>query len=673
MPRETWGILGLPGIEFGIINHCGTCSPCSYMASRPKYGDNLDQRVYVMKPRFSKTEFNITPILSFSVPLVLFWVVLLSKIPYFFSQSIHEYSLVIFLIVLGSYYLCFKLHDPYGIFASFSLSMVLFALALSFKWTSGFSDNGMIGGLLPYKDGKNYYYGANLILNGLPVIRAGQSTERPLFPGFLSALLLLTDQNLKIALAIIVQLAGIGLYLSARQIRASTGVLSASLFSTFMYFYIQGLTGYVLSESLGFTLGCFAFILIYRAAHNLKWFDLTLGLITLLVAVSARAGAFFIFPILILWVGWIFRGEQRFSIKAAASSFVIILVGYFLINTIYARLLGIPPGFAFGNFSYALYGQVRGGTGWHSAIEELGTRQPSVVYSAALKFFLEHPASLFIGFAKSYRDFFLPVNTSIFPFKVYGWQDWPNFVMWMGTMLSILRGLILSLKHIRLNITSLMVAGFVGIIFSIPFLPPIDGGARFYASTMAFFFVLPAVGVAQLSKGLEEILTSNNDLQSERFVSRSVSIILLALTLIVPIGIYSFSQKPTSTVSSCPSRQEPFAMEMHQGSYIDLVKEGTAKCGFAPEVCFRDFEANNTELAIDDYYQKVILLTENNDGNVRIIPAINLVNEKFHYFYFSHSKIPNNSMVNLVTGCAIEITTRNQSIYYVESAVISEK
>jgi hypothetical protein len=333
----------------------------------------------------------------------------------------------------------------------------------------------MIGGLLPYKDAKNYYLGANLILHGLPVERAGQALERPLFPGFLSALVLVTGQNLKIALGIIVQLAGLGLCLSARRLSRSVGPFAAGLYCTLMYFYIQPLIGYALSELLGFMLGCLAFCLIWRASNNLSWFDLILGLLTLLVAVSARAGAFLIFPMLAIWVGWIFRGEKRFSIKSAVYVLAVLVIGYFLINIVYARLFGIPPGSAFGNFSYALYGQVRGGTGWHSAIEELGTREPGVVYRAAWQFFLAHPTSLLIGFAKSYRDFFLPGNGSIFAFRFDSWRDWANLMVWAIVMLLLVWELILLLKDIHLNRASLLLAGFVGVIHhGILFCPPCD-------------------------------------------------------------------------------------------------------------------------------------------------------------------------------------------------------
>lgn len=620
-----------------------------------------------MKKVLNLREVNLSSIALCLVPFVLFWVILFIKVPDSLSYYLSVYSFVSFLIVLLLYYLCYRLLGRYAGFAVLCLSMLLVSVPLSYKWTSGYSDNMVIGGLLPYKDAKNYYYGANLIMNGLPLINAGQSTERPLFPGFLSSLFLLTDQNLKITLALITQLAAVGLYLSARQIRAGLGDLAASLYITFMYFYIQPLIGYTLSESLGFILGCFAFCLLWRAAYTLKWFDLLLGLLTLLTAVSARAGAFFIFPMLILWVGWIFRGEKRFSLKSAAYAFISILAGYFLLNRFYAQFLGIPPGFAFGNFSYALYGQVRGGIGWHSAIEELGTRNPATVYDAVLQFFLKHPTGLLVGFAKAYRDFFLPSDSSIFPFKLYGWQHWFDIVIWLGVMVLLLWGLILVIRNIRANVSAFVTAGFVGLVLSIPFLPPIDGGARFYASTMPFLFVLPAVGIAGLSGVFTRSSHSQIEGQQELVAPRFGALLLIVLTLILPIAIHALRQKTVYTSPSCAARQIRFAIEPHRGSYIDLVKDGTAPCGFAPEVCLSEFDWNNSERSNDDYYQTLMALANEEAGNLRIIPALDLIDERFHYFLVPQKTLPFEAAAGLVSGCATEIRTKNQSIYYMQS------
>jgi hypothetical protein len=611
-------------------------------------------------------------LISIGLPLLVFWVVLLINIPYSVTFHFNTYSLGLFVIVLLLYYFSLRLRGSAEVFAGLCLTMLLFALALSYKWTSGFSDNFMIGGLLPYKDAKNYYLGANLLLQGLPLEKAGQATERPLFPGFLSSLLLLTGHNLKIALAIIVQLAGIGLYLSARQVSHALGAWSASLYITLMYFYIQPLTGYTLSEVPGFMLGCFAFLLLWRTTNKPDWFDLILGLITLLVAVSMRAGAFLIFPLLTLWVGWRFRGEKRFSVRAAAVTFIIIVVGYFLVNSIYDQTLGIPPGAAFGNFSYAIYGQVRGGTGWHSAIEELGTRDPSTVYRAALQFFLKHPLSLFIGFAKAYRDFFLPGDPGIFPFGDFGWQNWPNLVLWMGMLLLLIWGSLKLLKDLRSNLASMLVWGFWGVLISIPFLPPIDGGARFYASTMPFFFIIPAVGLSYLTKQFAQQSTLTRDRYAEPIPSRSISILLLALTLLAPIATFALGQKPAYTVPACPTQQKPFVVQAYPDSYIDLVKQGTSQCGSVPAVCFDDFEENNTEKSRDDYYQHTLLFVERAEGTVRIVPAIDLVQEKFHYFYFPQENVGHSSF-GLVSGCAIEVETKNQRIYQVEAVASDTK
>ncbi len=618
-----------------------------------------------MEKRFNLREVNLRDIVLISLPLFLFWVILLIKIPYSFSYYLSTYHFGSFLIVLALYYLCYRLPDRYSLLAGLCLSMILFAVTLSYKWTSGYSDNMIIGGLLPYKDAKNYYAGANLILNGLPMVNAGQATERPLFPGFLSSLLLLTGQNLKIVTAIITQLAAVGLYLSARQIRNSLGILAASLYITLMYFYIQPLIGYTLSELLGFILGCFAFCLLWCASYSLKWSDLILGLITLLMAVSARAGAFFIFPALIVWIGWIFRGEKRFSMKAATYAFGIVLAGYFLLNRIYAQLLGIPPGLAFENFSYALYGQVRGGTGWHSAIEELGTRNSVVVYRAALQYFLKHPIGLAIGVAKSYRDFFLPGDGSIFPFRFYGWQGPFNMAMWVVIMILLIWSLVRLFKSIYTANSSLMIAGIVGVFMSIPFLPPIDGGARFYAGTMPFLFALPAVGVEWLSRNPNR--NPKGDLQREVFIPRFSSAILIVFTIIFPVTIFTFGRKQVYTIPSCPSQQIPFVIENHSGSYIDLIKGGNAQCGFVPEICLSDFEKNNTEKLTDDYYHVLMSLANTEDSNVRMIPANNLIDERFHYFFISEEKFPIDPSDNLISGCATEFETQNQSIYYVES------
>src|SRR5215208_2361384 len=158
-----------------------------------------------MKARLVLKTVNLHWIL-FLVPLLLFWLFLGLKISPELSRYFHVFSPILFLAIITLYYGAFSARGMGRVVLPLALTMTLVALSLSYMWTSGFSDNFLIGGLLPYKDAKNYFFGVNLLLNGLPMLNAGQATERPLFPGFLASLLMFTGRNLQLAIAMMVQL-----------------------------------------------------------------------------------------------------------------------------------------------------------------------------------------------------------------------------------------------------------------------------------------------------------------------------------------------------------------------------------------------------------------------------------------------------------------------------------
>ncbi len=626
-----------------------------------------------MRDVFRLKKLSVGELISFLIPLFIYWIVLVLKIPYSLTQYLYRFSFGLFLLVLLLYYLSFRAPGSYKVVAGFGLTMLLFGLALSYKWTSGYSDNGVIGGLLPYKDAKNYYLGSTLILNSLPLIDAVNATWRPLFPGFLSTLLLLTGQNLKIALALLVGLTGCGCYLTTKQIQNSVGAAPASLYGTLLFFYVQPFIGFTVSEMAGLLFGCFAFLLLWQAAGNLKLFDLVLGLVTLMVAVSARAGAFFIFPFLVLWAGWVFRKTKRFSIPVAGITAVIVLGSYLLVNTVYSRLIGIPPGAAFGNFSWELYGQIHGGTGWHQAIQDLGTTNSTIVYRAAFQYFVKHPFSLVIGAAKSYRDFFLPDLNSVFVFTFTHPGDWPNLLLWAPTIILLGWGLVKVFNNIKFNLAGLMAAGFIGTLISIPFLPPIDGGGRFYASTIPFLFIIPAIALGWSQEWSEQNTALDKPLYNAVFFPRVGSIILLVLILIVPISAYYLYTPASLNAPVCPDKQNAFTIKVNPGSYLDLISQGTNSCGLTPDICLSEFKKNGTENNIDDFYQELLILTQPSRTVTRIIPTVNLIDSNFHYFVVADPGLSLVPAGQLVSGCASEIRTKNQSIYQIESLMLLRK
>lgn len=608
---------------------------------------------------------NVSSAVSWLIPVSAFWLTLAFEIPYSFTRYFHLFIPVVFLGALFLFYLAFRLKGDLSVLTGLGLIMLLFALTLSFFWTSGFSDNFLIGGLLPYKDAKNYYLGANLLLNGLPIRAAGQALGRPLFPGFLSSLLLLTGQNLKITLAVLLQLAGIGLYLSARQVRQAMGALAGALYIASMYFYFQLFAGYAISESLGFIGGSFGCALLWRAAQNRKWFDLLLGFGVLMVAVSARAGAFLIFPLLALWAGRLFRGTKRFSLLPVIAVLAILAAGYFIVNTVYPRMLGVPEGASFGNFAYTLYGQVRGGIGWHSAIDELGTRDPTRVYQAAWTIFLSDPSGFIQGAAKAYADFFLPGAGSIFMFG----SDMPGIILWLPTIIIMLRGLYGLVFRLRSDLSTLLLAGFTGIFLSVPFLPPIDGGSRFYASSMPFFFMPLAVGLSRFIPDEQPAPAEKHELLFLRFISVS----LLALTVLLPPMTLCTSSLPALNAPTCSAEQRPFVIKINRGSYIDLVRDENTSCGLATEICLDDFRKHNTEIRIDDFYQELDSLADSFPAGMRIAPTVNLLDGYLRYFVIPGGRMLAGSSGELLSGCAARIQTENQRIFLVESVSAYEE
>jgi len=600
------------------------------------------------------------------VPLALFWILLSLRLPYAITRALSTYSSALFLLVLAGFYLAFRTRPSISIPAGLTLTMLLVGLSVSALWTSGQTDTDIIAGMLPYKDGKNYYSGALQILNGLPLQTGIQAVRRPLFSGLLASLLLLAGGNLKVATAILAQLAGLGLFASARTVRHSFGQAGAALFASLMFFHIQPRLGYTLSELPGFTLGCLAFSILWTAALQRNWRLIGLGLATLMAAVSARAGAFLVFPAIALWCGWLFRGAHRYSVKAAVISAAGIAVLYLLVNQAFSALLHVDVTNQWGSFAYAIYGQVHGGSGWHSAIDDLNTTQASVVMLAAWRYFLANPLSLLIGVAKSYRDFFLPGDLMIFPLGSVHEPAWITYLLWAGIMLLLLRGLIGSIRGVRLAGPSLLLACFVGMMLSIPLLPPVDGGARFHASTVGFLFALPAAAVSRSGAWSELSLEAKPRAHNGPSLAVGGAVVLLILATLVPIAISRLATPPTVARPVCPPGQAAFVIRIQPGSYVDVVPAATNACGLVPRICLADFEKNASEKTNDDLVQAILTLAQSSPGGIRITPTMNLLELKLGYFIDPIRGIPKAASGQLASGCASWIETTNSRLYQIE-------
>ena len=208
----------------------------------------------------------------------------------------------------------------------------------------------------------------------------------------------------------------------------------------------------------------------------------------------------------------------------------------------------------------------------------------------------------------------------------------------------------------------MLLAGFVGIFLSIPFLPPIDGGNRFYASTMPFFFAALSVGVVRFSLGGIPATA-----KSELFFLRAASVSLLGLTVLLPPLTLRAGSLPTLNEPICPPDQRPFVISIHPGSYINLIRDENTSCGLAPNICYDDFLKHNSEMQIDDFYQELDSLVSESQIGVQLIPTINLLDGYFQYFVSTDPKVLGSTSQKLLSGCATRILTENQRIFVIES------
>ena len=550
---------------------------------------------------------------------------------------------------------------------------IFFSLTLSFLWRSGFSDNKILGGFLPYKDAYYYYQGARLILDGIALPEFSvQAAGRPLFPGFLASLLFLTGRNLQLSIILLALLLGATMYLSAHLLSRSLGVFPATLYAAFSFLYLHPQIGFLHTEVLGLILGNLALILLWQVLQEKKKILFFFGILVLMVAVSARAGAFFVFPMLALWAGYFWRGDRAFSWEIFASALAAIVVMFLVVNSLYARLVVEPGNRNFGNFAYTLYGQIHGGTGWNRAIRDMGTRDPEIIMDAALKTLRKSPVSLLIGSAKAYRDFFLPQERGVFNFHTYG-AKWVNLLFWSGSLLLLLVALYKAILQWKSPHYGLLLAIFIGTFLSIPFLPPIDGGNRFYASTMPLFFAFLSLAVA----GQDELPALDSVEKIFHTVQQS-SLILIVLVLVFPLVLFYTAPPVELEFPTCSSEEFPYGVRIDPHFSVQLSSSSVnPDCGTeAQNLCLEDFVANGSRADLDlPFFDEVITQVQAGEGITSVFTANNLVkNGRFHYFFLPADLLASIPPGKTITGCAIRLRIEEMSskpvLYLIESVEI---
>jgi hypothetical protein len=623
---------------------------------------------HIQKKSIKNKVFNNT-LWSFAIilPIIIFSVLLRIDLPPALIKIIKNQSVFTFFAVFGLYFLCFQLKGKAMWFACLLLTLIVFAVPLAYLWHSGYSDTKVIGSFIPYKDGFYFYNGARTLLLGHRIANGWNDVLRPLFPGMLASLLFFSDNNLLLTIALLVLGMGICSFLAALQAKTLFGTWPAALFMTYMVFYSRPFIGYTLSEPPGFILACMAFILLLRGVTKQKMFELSLGVIVLVFALSVRAGALFILPGIAIWSGLAFRKNKIFDRKTFLVIFLSMSFAFVIANIVIPRFLVESSNSTLGNFAYSLYGQAKGGVGTIQGIHDVGTTDPSKVLRGALSVIYHHPLGIIIGTLNAYRDFFIPNNYGIFDFIAFSSQT-IKYLFWIFSSILMLGGIVHCVRNVKKPIYSFLLTCFLGLLASLPFAPPVGNGSRLYAGSIPLFFIPVSLGLIAIWNKKQGIPSISEDRENAgHFFITGFSIMLLSITCFMPVLIRYLSVTPKYSVAECPASQVPFAVQFFPGSFVEIKKIDEKMCGMVPNLCLRDFEINDRDKVNDDFYRELVQRAQQSKNGIRISASVDLVS--FYYFFFvaTPDLLPSTNPQGLISGCATRIDSQTQRVLWIES------
>jgi hypothetical protein len=605
---------------------------------------------------------SLYPLLSFTIPLLLYAAVLVSGVPNQVAIAARYDLTTVVVAIALLVYPAYRLPGWIGTLASLSLTLILFALPLSALWNGGISDTLIVGGILPWSDASSYYWDARRLLEGATFSEV--SSRRPLFPGILAALLGLTQQNLQATLAILVAITAISCFLLAREIQRSHGTLAGLIVLTILFLFYRFFIGKTMTENLGLALGAVGFALLWRGARQRQIDNCLWAIFLLTLALIARAGAFFILPALILWGAWSFRGAARFSQRFLLGGASLVLLG-FILNSILLKIIGSPNGIAFSNFSYVLYGLIVGSDWAQVTIDHPeinGLNEPELsrrIYALSFEALRSHPFGIVIGSLRAWKQFFF--EDYVFSF-IHNLKA--NFVLQLLSLVALF-GCYRKRQDPNASLTLIVT---LGIVVSVPFVPPEDADLmRAYAATLPIVAILPALGLAFIAKKMEwqQLVKGTTQEYSSQFLL-IFSLILAGFVFVAPLTTKVFSRAPQFANLSCKNGTEAAYFRLVHGSSLTLVADNTIRQTHLPQVRISDFRDGMVNIGA--LYPDIAKGFAALKPSTTIMNSVNLKDLQQLWLIADSTKIPKGGgIVGVCQKVVDNLLTQSYGFFYADS------
>ena len=531
-------------------------------------------------------------IILMMVPLALLALTLVILIPppASLTSIFYNFSLQVGLLLVIFLGLVFAKKGILWETVSLILILVLFSLPLIYKWQTAKFDGVIFGGLLPWADANGYYTGAQRLMEGSYLTEF--ATRRPLFTGFFTTLLLATGNNLQASLAALAALNGLATFLAAREIQKAHNAFVAAGFVAICYWYYCAIAGTAMTENLGFCFGAFALAFLIRGVERNKLGKIGYGLFLLTIALSIRAGAFFIMPALLLWVGLMYKRESGWKGMVLVGIAVAVALTS---NMIFKKVIGNPNGALFSNYSYTLYGLASGNAGWKQISIDVPNVKENEIFGLAINKIKSDPALFGLGMIRAFQDYFSMGNGGFSFLRLIRDKNLGNHSLWILTWL----GIGTALFSPKRSLSWMILFAFLGILSSTLLVPPNDADSmRVYAATIPFTAYLAALGLL-----LPEILlkkigfsfhTSATEWKTDGLLF-PFSLGLLIICLLFPLTL-RIIRHPLNAGNSlaCSPNETQLLFFMGNGSTISLIGDSESQESYLPALQVTNFR-NQTE------------------------------------------------------------------------------
>ncbi len=493
--------------------------------------------------------------------------------------------------ILVVFYLILRLPEKWRIPLAFAAGGAVFGLVLTGLWASGQSEPYVVSGLIPYNDAATYYNDANRLLDGS--LLSETSSRRPLAIGFLGALLGLTGRNLQNALAFLALLEAAACVYMMLEIRRAKGPLAGAVTFWIVFLFARRFIGTTMTESLGLAFGALSLAFFCRGVTRRSLPFILAGLFMLTTALNIRAGAFFILPLLVVWIGWLFREKGWFAWKPAGLAVLVVITG-FVVNSLVLRLVGTSGGMAFGNFAESLYGLASGGERWsyvYTEIEEARTMPEKerfeLIYRKSFELIRQNPMGIVKGSLHQWGLLFSDTWFSVYAYVGGENAEGNRYIHWALYALCVV-GLVQAVRKRNEPLYSFILVSIAGIFLSVPFVPPGDAHKmRAFAATIPLLALLPAAGLSELVniipwKYLKEVPGDGN-------IGAGLTVYSFALTAFMafaPFTAMKTAVKPVVKPPVCLPGEIPVNAHYAAGTSVRLIREEVLQLDWLPEFHF---------------------------------------------------------------------------------------